>query len=85
LLRLARIKTSAVRYGLLISGITAQISWGLHYWPLPPLRGALLLGLVVYLGNGLVLAHEEGNLGRIRIIEFAVVGIIGLTAVLVLA
>lgn len=85
LLRLARIKTSAVRYGLLISTIAAQISWGLHYWPLPPLRGALILGLVVYLGNGLVLAHEEGNLGRIRIIEFAVVGVIGLTAVLMLA
>lgn len=85
LLRLARMRTSAVHYGLLISGITAQISWGLHYWPLPPLREALILGLVVYLGNGLAMAHERGMLGRIRIIEFTIVAVIGLTAVLMLA
>jgi hypothetical protein len=84
LLRLARIRTFAFRYALLISGITAQIAWGLHYWPLPPLRGALLLGLIVYLGNGLALAHEGGMLERIRIIEFAVVGVIGIAAVLML-
>lgn len=85
LLRLAQVGNSSVQYALLISGLTAQIAWSIHYWPLPPLTGALILGLVVYLGNGLALAHEGGTLERIRIIEFAAVGLIALVAIITLA
>ena len=85
LLRLAQIGNSAVRYALLISGLTAQIAWSLHYWPLPPLTGALILGLIVYLGNGLALAHEGNTLEKTRIIELAAVGLIALVAILTLS
>ena len=85
LLRLAQIKNTAVRFALLISGTTAQIAWGLHYWPTPPLREALILGLLVYLGNGLAMAHEEGKLERIRVIEFTFIGAVALIAIVSLA
>lgn len=84
LLRLAQIRDT-IRYAALISGGTAQIAWGLHYWPLPPLRVALILGLVAYLGNGLAVAHDAGRGDKLRIIEFSIVGVIALTAILTIA
>jgi hypothetical protein len=85
LLRLAQIKNAALRDAILISSTTAQIAWGLHYWPLTPLREALILGLVVYLGNGLAMAYEEGKLEKIRIIEFFIFGTVALIAIVALA
>ncbi|NIS80270.1 MAG: hypothetical protein GTO14_08685 [Anaerolineales bacterium] len=64
---------AAPQYALLMSAITTQLAWGLHYWPLPPLRGALLLGLLVYLASGLTLMHQQGRLERSRVWEFAAV------------
>lgn len=73
---------AAPQYALFISTITAQLAWGLHYWPLPPLRGALLLGLLVYLANGLSLIHQQGQLERSRIWEFATVFVIAIVIIL---
>jgi hypothetical protein len=84
LLRLSRSMNGALRYSALISAITAQIAWGLHYWPIPPLRGALVLGLIIYLGYGLALTHQEGKIEAARLIEFTILAIIALAAILAL-
>lgn len=64
--------------------ISAQIAWALHYWPLTPLRTALLLGLSVYLSNAFLEALLRGELARARWIEMAVVGASALGAILIL-
>lgn len=85
LLRLSKNRTAAWRHASLVGLITAQTAWGLHYWRLPPLRGALLLGLTVYLLNGLALMHREGQIVRARIVEFGVLLVISLTAIFALS
>ncbi len=81
LLRLAGMGSSAAGYTIAISGVTAQIAWGLHYWPIQPLRSALLLGLIVYLGNGIAMAHPTGELDRLRVLELSGVALIALLAI----
>jgi hypothetical protein len=84
LLRLSKQKTGAWRHASLVGLVTAQTAWGLHYWQLTPLRGALLLGLTIYLWNGFALLHREGQIVRTRIIEFVIVLAISLTAIFAL-
>lgn len=84
LLRLDQLGRSAIRYASLIGAITAQIAWALHYWPWPPLRGAMILGLTVYLGNGMSLTHYEKKVERKRILEFMTLAVIALLAILTL-
>jgi hypothetical protein len=81
LLHLNQLSDRAAEYALLISLLNAQLAWALHYWPLPPLRGALLLGILVYLTNGLTLLHRKKGLVRGRIIEFAALFAIAVTAI----
>jgi hypothetical protein len=74
----------SLQYAFIVGLITAQIQWGIHYWPLAPLRTALLLGLVAYLGCELALVHAEDRLSRTRLIEFGVLTGLALTGILVL-
>jgi hypothetical protein len=85
LLRLARVQGPQLPYAVVVGAATAQVAWGLHYWPIEPLRQGLLLGLVTYLGNGFVLAILRDGLNRERTIELVGVAAVALAATLLLA
>jgi hypothetical protein len=68
---------------LIVSGISAQLVWALHYWPLSSFRFALIVGLFVYISNGLMETLRAGEMSRARLIELASVALVGLTGILV--
>jgi len=68
----------------LVGGVLAQISWGLHYWPMTPLRYALILGLGGYLATGIARAHLREEFGRAARVEYSIVGAVALALILVL-
>ncbi len=68
-----------------VGWIGAQIALGLHYWPISPLRDALILVLVIYLANnfiGLLIGRDDL---RRKAIELLAVGAIGLAAIVIFA
>jgi hypothetical protein len=72
----------ALRYSILIAAVAAQLTWALHYWPIPPLQVALLNGLTVYLSYELIGLVRKAELGKERIVEVSIVGIVGLIAII---
>lgn len=84
--RLMRLESTlpgvALRFALVIGVIAAQLTWALHYWPVPPLQIALINGLSVYLNYHLISLIRRGELGRGRLIEIMVVGVLGLVAII---
>lgn len=84
LLHLNQLGDRAGKYAILISLLNAQLAWALHYWPIPPLQSALLLGMLMYLSNGLILLHRKNWIVRGRLVEFGVLFVIALTAILTL-
>jgi hypothetical protein len=84
LLKLELPKTHVALYAGIVGLLLAQISWGLHYWPITPLRFALLLGLAGYLATGVTRAHLRGELGRASRVELSIVGAVALAAILAL-
>ena len=85
--RWARMQPSgegAVRYAIAVGGLLAQLAWGLHYLALDPWRAAMILGLGLYLGNGMTQSIEAGDNSRSRMAELLVIGIAGLSAILLL-
>ncbi len=82
LLSLQQPRTSVVVHAAVIGMLAAQTAWAIHYWPLPPLRAALLLGLGVYLAAGLGLAHLRRETHLATGLEFLALGAIGLVAIL---
>jgi hypothetical protein len=85
LLRLRKPRDEAWVLALVIGLSVAQLGWVLHYWPLPAVREALLLVLVVYLAEGLLLAAQQDRLPPKRVLEFGLFGACALGAILVLA
>ncbi|MCK5634743.1 MAG: hypothetical protein KAI06_06635, partial [Anaerolineales bacterium] len=85
--RLLQLPTSADGPALVLAliggGISAQLVWALHYWPLPSFRFALIVGLFVYISNGLMETLRAGEMSRARLIEFAAVALVGLSGTLV--
>ncbi len=75
-------RSRATRHALLSAWLTAQVGWGLHYWPLRPLTSALVIALVAYLAQGVALDLEQGNALRDRWPEYAGVSALALVAVL---
>ncbi len=73
----------AVVSALIVGGISAQLVWALHYWPLPSFRFALIVGLFVYVSNGLMETLRAGEMSRARLIELTSVALVGLTGILV--
>ena len=71
-------------YAALVGLVLAQISWGLHYWPITPLRFALILGLAGYLATGITRALLREELGRVAQAEFSIVGVLALVIILML-
>jgi hypothetical protein len=80
--RLEPFQTSLWAYAVGLGWLVAQIAWAFHYWPMPPLREALILGLVVYEGTTAItlLLHEQ--MSASRMIELAIVGALALLATL---
>jgi hypothetical protein len=83
-LRLERTRKSIWPYAVTAGWITAQLAWGLHYWPLRPIPAALLLGLAGYVSIGLGRAHLLGRTEPRAIYEFGGVALAVLAAVLLL-
>lgn len=81
LLRLGTSENTAWAYALGLGWVNGQIAWGLHYWPISPIKVSLTMGLVVYLGTGLSLSHIQGDLPRSRVIEFVGVSALALIAI----
>ncbi len=69
---------------LLIGLVGSQITWAAHYWPLPPIRLGLAIGLLVYIGNGLIDTLRNGQISRGLVVEFAILGVIGYGALFIL-
>lgn len=85
LIRLGEPTKPAWQHGAIIGLIVAEIAWALHYWWIAPLREALVLGLIVYLSTGIVLAQRQDNLDRRRAIEYGVVCILALALIFAFA
>lgn len=85
LLRLRQPSRRVLAYGVVIGWGLAQMDWGLHYLPLLPLQGALLLTLFFYLGVGASGAILSGDPLSDRLPEYGVVCLLGLAAILGLA
>jgi Protein of unknown function (DUF5656) len=85
LLRLDERASPAWVDAALVGLATSQVDWGLHYWPITPLRQALLIALMAYVLVSLILAFRQGRLGRERLIEVGVVSAIALLAILLLS
>jgi hypothetical protein len=85
LLRLHAPRRPALAFALVIGALCTQLAWALLYWPLTPVRMALVLTLVAYVGTGLTIRHLRGELDRSGLIEFGAVGAIGLAVILLLA
>lgn len=84
-LELERTRRPIWPYAVTAGWITAQLAWGLHYWPLQPIAAALLLGLAGYVSIGLGRAHLLGRAGRRTVYEFGGLALAVLAAVLLLA
>jgi hypothetical protein len=85
LLRLDEPAASAWLDAVLVGMAASQVDWGLHYWPVVPIRHALLLGLLAYVLVNLILAYRQGRLGSARLIEIGSVSGAALLAILLLS
>jgi len=77
-------RPGTLAYAFVIGLAAAQIAWGLHYWPIAPLRWALMLGLAVYVGTGLIQAHLRGGIDRAARFEFSAVAVLALLGIAIL-
>ena len=82
LLKLSRVGGRVRLYALLAGGITSQLAWGLHYLPLEPLAFSLLTGLAAYVASGLLLSHLEDGIGFFRAVEYGLLSVLALIAIL---
>jgi hypothetical protein len=70
---------------LTVGWLLAQGVWALHYWPLEPLRGSLLLVLGYALAFTFAIDSIRERLAPVRALEYAVLASLGLIAILLLA
>ncbi len=84
LLRLGHLSQTMRGYALLIGGVIAQIGWALHYWPLSPIKGALILTMSTYLGIEFIEGHLDEGVSLSHGIELITIGGIAFVAILTL-
>jgi hypothetical protein len=82
LLRLDEPAASAWVDAVLVGIAAAQVDWGLHYWPVTPIRQSLLIGVLAYVLVNLILAFRQGRLGKARLTEIGSVSVVALLAIL---
>ncbi len=80
--RLSMHPAEAVRYAPLVGALLAQIAWGLHYWPLAPLKGSLLLGVAAYIAIEGMEGHAARDLPPRQIAIHILLAVAALAAIL---
>jgi hypothetical protein len=66
----------------LLGLLSAQLALGLHYFPINPLTNSIVLGVLTYVGHGLILTHIESDIFWRHIIEG---GVLFLASIVILA
>ena len=66
---------------MLAALIVAETTWALNYWPVAGLVGGAFLLLTFYVFAGLLLAIQEGGIDRRVVVEYGVVGVLGLAVI----
>jgi hypothetical protein len=69
-------------YALIAGLITGEIIWAMNYWRIQGVTGGLILLLGFYIATGLANQQLQGRLNRRVLVEYAVVGLVGLVALL---
>lgn len=72
-------------YASIIGLVVGEAMWAFNYWRLAPTGAGLLLLVLFYVLHGLSQQHLTAQLNRRAIIEYMVVGIIGVVIALALA
>jgi hypothetical protein len=83
LLRLSFPDLSVWTWAGLVGLLSSQLAIGIHYLPLSPLTNSVLLGVLTYVGYGLILTHLERSITRKHIIESAAIVIISIVLIFV--
>lgn len=65
--------------------VLGEAMWALNYWQITPTGAGLLLLVLFYVLQGLLQQHLTGQLNRRAVIEYSVVGAIGLVVAFLLA
>jgi hypothetical protein len=85
-LRLLLLAGAGVRESLPYAGILGlclgECTWALNYWPAGALGTGLALLVIFYTGTGLAQQHLVGALNRRMVVEFGVVAVLALAAIL---
>lgn len=63
--------------------LLGQVTWAINYWPVFPLVGGMFLLLSFYILGGLMSLYLTGQLTRNTVVEFSVVGVLGMVFVYV--
>lgn len=84
-LRLATRQRAVWPYAAGCGLIAAQLAWGLHYWPAGALQVALVIGLISYLGSGLLAAHLAQRVRRSLLYEYGALALLSLVGIVLLA
>lgn len=71
-----------VLYATIVGLLLGEAVWALNYWRISSLTVGGLLLLLLYIATGLAQQHLQGNLNRRTLIEFALVGAIGVIVLL---
>jgi hypothetical protein len=71
-----------VLYACIIGLLLGESVWALNYWQVNSLTVGGLLLLLFYLTTGIAQQHFQQNLNRRTLIEFAIVGVIGVIILL---
>lgn len=85
LLSLQREQPVDFRYALVAGWIAAQLAWALHYLPIYPLQGAIILTLVNYATLTLLARQLSGDLDVREAILAAAVSLLGSIAIIALS
>jgi hypothetical protein len=72
-------------YASVIGLVIGEAMWAFNYWQLAPTGAGLLLLVLFYLIHGLSQQHLTAQLNRRVVIEYVVVGVVGVIIALVLA
>ncbi len=71
-------------YGGVVGLVMAQAVWALNYLHLAPLPGGLFLLLVFYVATGLTQGYFQDQLNRRVLIEYGVIALVAIAAILLL-
>jgi hypothetical protein len=71
-----------VLYALIAGLITGEVIWAMNYWRIQGVTGGLILLLAFYVSTGLANQQLQGRLTRRVLLEYGVVALVGLVALL---